>query len=110
LNVRLEDRFNSELALHCYNKLSKAYRRKAELFRLNTFSLYRCEPSRTQEVAAAVRKYLDEHRAEEIPEAEQLAEHYRLKTIVVEAYLVAKNPLRPRLRESEPGNFRELSP
>lgn len=88
--IPLEDRFNSEWALRYYQKLSKAYRQKAKLFELNKFCLDGYEEKRKQEAAATIRKYLDEHRAQEIPEAEQLAEHYRLKAIVVEARLAAK--------------------
>jgi len=89
-NIPAEERFNSEWALRCYTKLAKAYRQKADLFTLNKFSLFSYDPKTVQDAARAIRKYLDENRAREIPEAEQLAEHYRLKAIVVEARLAAK--------------------
>ena len=38
-----------------------------------------------------MRQYIAEHSAQEIPEAEQLAEHYRLKALIVETRLAAKD-------------------
>jgi tetratricopeptide (TPR) repeat protein len=83
INIPLQERFDSNNALLYYTKLAKAYRKKAELFKSNKFF-------NQEEFKAGVRRYVDEHRAVEIPEAEQLAEHYRWKAIVVEARLAAK--------------------
>jgi tetratricopeptide (TPR) repeat protein len=92
VNIPLPHRFDSENALLYYTKLAKAYREKAQLFQSRKFRLDGYDASRTQEVAVAINKYLEEHGKKEVAEAEQLAEHYRLKAIVVDARLGSKNP------------------
>jgi hypothetical protein len=95
VNVPLQERFDSNNALLYYSKLAKAYRKKAELFKSNKFL-------NQEEFQAGVRRYVAEHRALEIPEAEQLAEHYRLKAIVVEARLVAKKAKKEQQKKAQP--------
>ena len=90
VNLPLTRRFDSEHAVLYYRKCAKAYRQKAVLFKSKKFRLDGYEKNRIEEVKAAIEKYLAEHGDREAAEAEQLAEHYRLKAIVVEARLSAK--------------------
>ncbi len=92
VNLPLAQRFGSEHALLYYRKCAKAYRQKAALFKSKKidFSFAGYDKSRIKEVKAAIEQYLAEHGDREAAEAEQLAEHYRLKAIVVEARLSAK--------------------
>jgi len=88
--ISLFDRFDTPKALRYYQMLAKAYRQKAELFKSDKWTVYVSDESKRRKAEAAVREYLKEHRAVEVPEAEQLAEHYRLKAMIVEARLAEK--------------------
>jgi hypothetical protein len=77
-----EEKFDSEWARRCYTKLAKAYRQKADLF-----ALLGGDPEMLKAATITTRRYLDERRAVEIPEAAALAEHYRLKALIVETRL-----------------------
>jgi len=74
--------------------LAEAYRRKATLFRklirIGKSNLSLTPIDQRQEAEITRRNYLNEHGAVEISEAEQLAEHYRLKALIVKTHLIAK--------------------
>jgi len=89
-DVPMNDRFSSEKALQHYQKLTKAYRQKAALFRSKTINVRGYDESQREEVRANQKKHMAEHGDQEAAQAEQLAEHYRLKAIVVEARMAAK--------------------